>query len=123
MTKQTSSGMPQISTAFDGWMTKIKLLQHKETVVNGIVVSDKVLIEFRGTIQPLSPRALALKPEGQRSWEWLQIHVRALWVSLIPGDKITWNTNVYKIMEVNDYRLNGYIEYHAVRDYQAGGEA
>lgn len=116
--RATSSGMPQISAAFAGWMTNISLLKHTESVVNGFVKSTQNTILFYGTIQPLSPRSLALKPEGQRSWTWLQIHARALSLNLIPGDKITWSGDIYKVMELLDYSLNGFVEYHLVKDFQ-----
>jgi hypothetical protein len=121
MAKQTSSGMPQICAAFAGWTTQIVLMRHTETVENGIVKKCYNPLRFPGTIQPLSARAIALKPEGQRSWTWLQVHCLALYCELIPGDRVTWNCSEYKVMELKDYSLNGYIEYHLVRDYQNGG--
>lgn len=120
MPKATSSGMPQMSAAFAGWMQKITLLKHVEKVVDGFVKIEEKPVCFSGTIQPLSARAIMLKPEGQRSWTWLQIHCLALSLSLIPGDKFTWNGDIFKIMAQNDYGLNGYIEYHAVKDFQTG---
>lgn len=124
MTKSnTSSGMPQISAAFGGWQTKITLLKHTETIVNGFVKINQIPMYFRGTMQPLSARAIALKPEGQRSWTWLQLHCLAREIELLPGDRLTWNGDFYKVMELKDYGLNGYIEYHLVRDYQQGGSA
>lgn len=119
--KATSSGMPQMCAAFSGWATKIILLKHTETVVDGFVEISETPIYFRGTIQPLSARAIALKPEGQRSWTWLQVHCLATSCPLLPGDKVSWNGDIYKVMAQNDYSLNGYIEYHLVKDFQTGG--
>lgn len=121
MRKATSSGMPQISTAMNGWTKKIRLIKLKEKVVDGFVKNEQIEVRFDGAIQPLSDRELALKPEGQRSWTWLQIHVRSLWINFIPDDRIVWNGDKYKIYAVKDYSLNGYVEYHAVRDFQDGG--
>ena len=123
MARQTSSGMPQISTAFAGWATKITLLKHTETVVNGFVQINNIPISFQGAIQPLSARAIMLKPEGQRSWTWLQLHCLARAIELIPGDQITWNGDIFKVDSLKDYGLNGYIEYHLVRQFQTGGNA
>jgi hypothetical protein len=117
----TSSGMPQIGAAFAGWATKITLLKHVEKVVDGIVIANDIPISFSGTLQPLSARAIALKPEGQRSWTWLQIHCFARAVNLIPGDQVVWNGDIYKVTEIKDYRLSGYIEYHLAKDFQQGG--
>lgn len=126
--KGQSSGMPQMKAAFAGWTTRITLLKHTETTSTasdprgpGIVDIVQTAICFYGTIQPLSPRAIALKPEGQRSFTWLQIHCTANATTLIPGDRLTWNGSEYKVMEMKDYSLNNYVEYHIIRDYQNGG--
>jgi hypothetical protein len=116
-----SSGMPQISAAFSGWTSRLTLIKETETVTNGIVSKQQLPISFYGTIQTLSPRAIVLKPEGQRSWTWLQIHCSANATTLIPNDRIIWNGDKYKVMEMKDYRLNNYVEYHIIRDYQTGG--
>lgn len=123
MKRQTSSGMPQLRGIFGRWAQHIVLLKHSEIVTNGIVTIEQKQISFYGTIQPLSPRSIALKPEGQRSWTWLQIHCQARATNLLPGDFITWQGDRYKVMEKKDYSLNGYMEFHAVRDYQTGGTA
>lgn len=121
MPRATSSGMPQISAAFAGWTTTIKLIRQTESVVNGLVQVVQTPMTFKGTLQPLSARAIELKPEGQRSWTWLQLHCLATSSILIPGDRVQWNNEIYKVMEQNDYSLNGYVEYHLARDYQDGG--
>lgn len=121
MERQTSSGMPQISAAFAGWTTKLLLVKRVEVVVDGFVQYNDTPIKFYGTMQPLSARDISLKPEGQRSWTWLQMHCFARSIELIPGDRIRWNGDNYKVMAQNDYSLNGYIEYHLVREFQDGG--
>lgn len=113
--------MPQISAAFNGWMQLVRLMKHKETVTDGQVFINEQVISFYGVIQPLGARALELKPEGQRSWQWLQIHSKSRATNLIPGDKIGYNGDLYKVMERYDYDLNGFVEFHCVRDYQTGG--
>ena len=72
-----------------------------------------------GAVQPLSPNKIELKPEGQRSWEWLQIHMKTpITQTLDTNDQVVMNGRIYKIMAQNDYSQNGYIEYHAIYDYQ-----
>jgi hypothetical protein len=112
------SGMPQISTAFAGWMNNITIVRITQTIVNGFSEDAEEQITFKGTIQPLNPRSIALKPEGQRDWEWLQIHCFAGNLNLVPNDRIIYNSIKYKIMASLDYSLNNYIEYHLVRDYE-----
>lgn len=117
------SGMPQISAAFAGWTSRITLIKRVESVVDGFVQNTDTNISFYGTIQPLSPREIELKPEGQRSFTWLQIHCRAQALTLIPHDRITYQGKWYKVMAIKDYSLNGYVEYHLCQDFQNGGDS
>lgn len=200
------SGMPQMRRAFAGWTKQITLTRVAQKVVNGLVIDSTTQFSFKGTIQPLNPKAIMLKPEGQRAWTWLQIHVTSqylapspatviprlwdtpgtswdtpgatyddsatptfdepgsqwdtpgqtfdsdgnavatptfdvpgetwdtpgrvfdqvitipkiqpAWQNLNVNDLIYYNGDKYKIMAQNDYSLNGFIEYHAVKDYQ-----
>lgn len=111
------SGMPQMVAAFQGWMSKITIGIITQTVVDNFTQDTQTDITFQGTVQPLSPRQIALKPEGQRAWEWLQIHCFSGNLNLHPNDRIIYNSEQYKVMADNDYSLNNYIEYHLVRDY------
>lgn len=113
------SGMPQVSSALNGWTKKITLQKITQTVDNfGLVTSTPVAFSFMGTVQPLSPKQLELKPEGQRSWTWLQIHVYSSIFDLDDNDEIVINGKIFKIMGKKDYSQSGYIEYHATYDYQ-----
>lgn len=116
-----ASGMPQMRAAFAGWAKQITLTKRTQGVgESGIVYNIDVNFTFKGTIQPLSPKSIILKPEGQRAWEWLQIHVIAGSENLDVNDQIIYNGRVFKVMAQNDYSLNNYVEYHAVREYQNG---
>lgn len=138
------SGMPQLVNAFNGWASNITLYKRTQVIIDGLVrygampsrwdepneyydtqgvkwdspIPPVTKISFRGVIQPLSPKQIALKPEGQRAWEWLQIHCLSGSLNLTTNDQIIYNGQDYKIMATNDYSLNGYIEYHLIRDYQ-----
>lgn len=112
------SGQPQMGRAFMGWMKNITLTRRRDSVVNdGLVVDSEEEITFKGVIQPLSARAIALKPDGQRAWQWLQIHCVA-GTNLRDNDQIIYNGQKYKVMATWDYSLNGYIEYHVVHDFK-----
>lgn len=116
-----TSGMPQMGAAFGGWTNKITLRRIAQAVDNdGFVQETSTDFSFEGTIQPLSPKQIALKPEGQRAWQWLQIHcMRGGADTLEPNDKIIYSGKTFKVMGQNDYSLNNFIEYHLVEDYQA----
>ena len=112
------SGMPQVGDALNGWESPITLVRVREQVVDGKVTRTENTISFYGTVQPLSPREIELKPEGQRSFTWLQIHCKANATTLIPGQFIIYAGKRYKITGDNAYDLNGYREYHAVQDFE-----
>lgn len=105
--------------AFSGWMKQITLSVKTQTVnADGTITDTLKNYTFSGTIQPLSPKAIALKEEGQRAWTWLQIHCQGNTQELTTNDIITFNNAQYKIMGVLDYSLNNFYEYHAIKDFQ-----
>lgn len=113
------SGMPQMEAAFAGWAQNIVLgLVSQGISSDGDSVSTVQDITFFGIIQPLSIKQLANKPEGSRSWKWLQIHAFNGSLNLRTNDLITYKGKTYKVMGINDYSLNNYIEYHVVADYE-----
>ncbi|TDE17712.1 hypothetical protein [Dyadobacter psychrotolerans] len=116
------SGMPQMKAAFTGWTQKITFKLITQTVVDGFVVDSEKTVVFNGTIQPLSAEEVILKPEGQRFWEWLDVHVMGTTVPLRNNDRVSYNGTLYKVMASKDYSLNNYMEFHIVRDYEAGNE-
>lgn len=112
------SGMPRMGAAFAGWTKTITLQKRTQKIQGGFVTNVDTPFTFKGTIQPLSPKSISLKPEGQRAFQWLQIHCVSSSLNLRTNDRIVYNGKTFKIMADNDYSLNGYIEYHAVEDFQ-----
>lgn len=137
------SGMPQMGNAFAGWASPITVYKRTQDVIDALVtygapsqwdqpeqnydveettfdtpIPPITAITFNGIIQPLSPKLIALKPEGQRAWEWLQIHCLSGSLDLDTNDIIIYNQKNFKVMGVNNYGLDNFIEYHLIRDYQ-----
>lgn len=112
------SGMPQMGAALSGWSTPITLIVITQEIIDGFVTNFEKKVSFKGVIQPLSPRKLELKPEGQRTWKWLQIHCLSGSLKLKAGDKILYAGERFKLMADNDFSLNNFNEYHVVKDYQ-----
>lgn len=108
--------MPNVSIALGDWLTPLTFDRITQTIVDHEVVNVSSVISFNGTIQPLSPRQVVLKPEGQRQWIWVQIHAEPE-TTLYPHDTISDENHSYRIMAVLDYTPEGFIEYHAVQDY------
>ena len=116
---KTLSQMPNMANTLTGWETSITLEVVTQDITsdgNGVFTTEQVT--FLGVVQPLRTEQLELKPEGQRSWEWLWIHAKVGTLNLHTADKILFNSKTYKIEGVKDYSLNGYVEYELVRDYE-----
>ena len=109
---------PDLSDVLNGWTKRITLVKITQTVVNQDTVNTEEEISFVGTVQPLRPEEIKYDPQGQRSWEWLQIHSYSGSLNLKTTDRIVFNTTKYKLMAELDYSLNGYVEYHLIKDYQ-----
>jgi len=115
------NGMPQMSAAFAGWTQKITMVIINQGVVDdGFINDSEKKITFQGTIQPLSEEAIKLKPEGQRSFKWLDVHCMGKKMILKKDDKIIYDGQRYKVMAFGDWTLNNYSEYHICQDYQDG---
>lgn len=111
------SGMPQMNNTLNGWEVPLTLVKVIQNVIEGDLVTTELKINFKGVWQPLKDEALELKPEGQRSWEWVWIHARASELNLETGDKVIFNNKRYKVTSKKDYTLNAFVEYQLCRDY------
>lgn len=109
---------PQMGEILDGWEFPLTLIKIKQNIVEGDVVTQEEKIDFLGVWQPLKDEQLQFKPEGQRSWSWYWIHAKAGTLNLLTGDKIIFQNKRFKVMNVKDYSLNGYIEYQIIEDFQ-----
>lgn len=116
--RSLKSGMPNMANTLNGWEVPLTLVRIKQDVVEGEAVKNEEFIRFLGVWQPLRDEELQFKPEGQRSWEWIWIHAKSGTLNLETQDKVIFNDKRYKIMNVKDYSLNGFIEYQLVRDYE-----
>lgn len=115
---QMRSGMPNVLEALDGWMMDFIVDLSKQEEIDGDYVYCSKFKKMQGVMQPLKTEEINLKPEGQRAWEWYQLHVQANQVRIPVGKIVTFKNKKYKIMAMKDYSLNGYFEYHIVRDYE-----
>lgn len=109
---------PQMGEVLDGWEFPLTLIKIKQNIVEGDVVTQEEKIDFLGVWQPLKDEQLQFKPEGQRSWSWYWIHAKSGTLNLQTGDKIIFQNKRFKVMNVKDYSLNGYIEYQIIEDFQ-----
>ena len=94
-----------------GIVTKIEGIQVQETVEE---------IAFRGVIQPMDGRTLMQKPEGERKWNWFQVHAEPQ-LSLNIDDTIVYLGTQYRVMKYKDFSLYGYAYFEIVEDYTGSG--
>lgn len=109
--------IPHIQFALNCWESPITLVKVTQSQVDYETVNTEEEITFKGVVQPLTAEALQIKPLEMRSWEWLMIHTRTS-AEISTNDLIRYNGKDYKVMFEKDYSLNGYFEYHLVKDYE-----
>lgn len=112
------SGMPQMNTTLYGWEVPLTLERVIQDVIEGDLSTITQTINFKGVWQPLRNEQLELKPEGQRSWEWIWIHAVSSTLNLETADKVIFNNKRYKVVQKKDYGLNSFVEYELCRDYE-----
>lgn len=120
ISSMAKSGMPQMTNTLNGWEVPLLLIKVTQIIVDGDLVTTEQSINFQGVWQPLKDEALELKPEGQRSWEWIWIHAKSSELNLETADKVKFKNKRYKVMSKKDYGLNGFVEYQLCRDYEEG---
>lgn len=118
LSSMLKSGMPQMDTTFEGWEVPLILVKITQNIIDGDLVTTERRIRFQGVWQPLKQEALELKPEGQRSWEWVWIHAKSSQLNLETADKVIFLGKRYKVMQKKDYGLNSFVEYELCRDYE-----
>lgn len=112
------SGMPQMRNTLNGWEVPLILIKITQNVVEGELVTSQQTFNFMGVWQPFSMQQLALLPEGQRSWSHYWLHIKSGELYLQTADKFIFENHRYKVIELKDYHLNGFIEYHVILDYE-----
>lgn len=109
-----TNGLPNVSAAVVKWFKPLSfVLITKENIV-GHVSESGVEVNTLGVWQPLNARQVSYKPEGQRDWDWIQMH--CLPDVVLKMDDVVVRNRSYRVNAIKDYRQYGYIEYHLVED-------
>ena len=116
--RSLQNGMPNMASTLNGWEVPLSFIKITQSIVDGDVVKTETPINFMGVWQPLRDEELQFKPENQRSWSWYWIHAKSGTIELQTQDKFLFKDKRYKVMAVKDYSLNGFVEYHVIRDYE-----
>jgi hypothetical protein len=108
------NALPNANNAITGWEVAIKLIKITTSNNGGKIKQNITTIPTIAIVQPLSPQELEIKPEGERSFEWLQVHIRIenFTLNITTGDKIEWQGKKYTIMNDLGYELYGHKQFH-----------
>jgi hypothetical protein len=106
---------PNVADAFSGWNGQVTLKVVDQTVSDFETVDVPITREsVRGVLQPIPPRKLMVKPEGQRAWKWWTFWTKktlSLNAILIDSDG-----KQFKVMSDTDYRQAGFNEYELAQE-------
>lgn len=114
---QNSGTTPNVNSAIQDWFQKMTFTTIVKTIVNFQLVEQLTNVDFLGVWQPFTTRDLLMKPEGQRRWSWFMVH-SDINLELTPDEIIAYQGQNYRVMQANDYKIYGYMEYHIIQDYQ-----
>ncbi len=117
---QNSGTLPDMSGALQNWFMPMTFGLVTKTVIDFQVVETMTPINFMGVIQPLSGRDLMMKPEGQRSWNWIMVHSNPS-LDLLPDSVINYLGVQYRVMVKKNYKLYQYKYYELVQDFTGSG--
>lgn len=114
---ESAGSLPNMAGTLNGWMRPLKVGIVTKTQENFQVKESVRNFESAGVIQPFSPRQLAIKPEGERSWKWVMLHCVAS-LKMTTDDAPIINGVRYRVMGVFPYGDYGFLQYELVQDYQ-----
>lgn len=113
-------GLPNVNAALGSWQQPMVFGRVTKTTSGYQVVETEEPYSFRGVIQPLAPRQIAYKPEGQRAWTWLMLHADPS-LSLNVDDVVSYLGVQTRIMSRKNYTNYGYVYYELVQDWTGSG--
>lgn len=113
---QQTGTVPNMNDTLRNWYQPITFVHLQKRTVNFQLEEFSCAIHFRGVIQPLKPRELMQKPEGQRAWSWFQLHADPILILQV-DDIVLYNGIKTRIMARTDYKLYGYVYYELVQDW------
>lgn len=113
--------IPNVQQSILDWMQKMTFTRIKKNIVGFQVLETPVDVNFWGFIQPLSGRALELKPEGERAWTWYELYAQSApncsVLTLDVDEVVIWNGKQTRITQQKNYDLFGYCVYTLVQDW------
>lgn len=115
-----SGTVPSMYDTIIDWFQPMTFGVITKTVEAFQLVEDVTNVSFHGVIQPLTGRQIAMKPEGQRQWDWIMLHSE-LSLKLEIDDIIIYLGKQYRVQNDKDYSLYKYRYYELVSDWEGSG--
>ena len=112
--------VPNVNAAMANWYQPMQFGVVSKSNVGFELQETQEIINFRGVIQPLKERSLAIKPEGQRAWTWLWLHSDTS-LQLEVDSVVTYLGVQTRVMGRKNYSIYGYMEYELVQDWTGSG--
>lgn len=117
---QDTGTVPNVGGAMRDWFQPMVFVLVEKQTINFQEVELGTPICFQGVVQPFTDRELAIRPEGQRAWTWLQLHADPV-LKLAVDDCIIYLNVQYRVVSRKNYTNYGYCEYSLVQDYKGSG--
>lgn len=120
LNKAVNTNLPNVSAAVVKWFQPMSFFKVTKTTVAYQESEEMVETKTMGTWQPLKPREVSYKPEGQRAFSWFRLH--ALPDFVLEEDEVVIKDGVqYRVKGFWPYNEYGYVEYHMYEDYSGRG--
>lgn len=107
--------MPSMASTLFGFEETLQFEIVVKTVVEGDIVETsnvKPRLFFEGVLQPMHPKELLVKSEGERKWKWWTLFTdMVLEVDTVIKDK---GNIEYRVMASSDWQQAGYTQYQLV---------
>jgi len=110
------STVPDVGAQMRAWFQKITLFKITKQFIDFEIVETRLPFTTSGAIQPLSGTKLEMKPEGQRSWDWLELHCENGLI-LTTDEVVEYRGRKYRIIQQKGYQAYGFTYYEMVNDY------
>jgi hypothetical protein len=117
--------LPYLQETLYDWLQPMVFVVVSKYTSSFQLIEKTTNINFMGIAQPLQGRQLNLFPEGQRKWNYIQIHAQCdtsgALITLKPDDVINYLNIQYRIMTARNFSVFGYIEFILVENYTNSG--
>ncbi len=111
------SCVPDAGASMRAWFQPLSLVKVIKQVIDFEVKESFITLTTSGVFQPLSNRTLQMKPEGQRAWQWMELHCEN-GLTLKDDEVVEYHGTRYRVMGDKDYTAYGYAYYELVNDYK-----